>query len=391
MVANSASAKNVMKPHSEAKIRFYQMYLETYLRILISSQYVTEINIYDLFCGRGVYADGKTGSAIRAYETILKVWHDRHSDKRIVLHLNDKNKNHINSTRQYIEQRLFQEGQQSCEVVYSNEDASEMLKRLSEDAWKRSKRRGVRNFFFIDPYGYKHIRREFLEHLMDSGRSEIMLFLPISFMHRFTQHAFSENVTSGSLPLQQFLTRFFDESHPIRNEKIKVQEYIDYLTDAFSCGGKFFTASYPIERNESNSFALFFFSTHILGYENIQHLKWKMLDSWGFGFHQSAIQLNLFDDFFKSQWIEEKIESFRIRLFDFMIKENRTNGSIYYFTITNGFLPKHAKDVLRELQEENRLRIVDYHTGEIVNRKNQFKVDYGGYKNPKYLYQIKAK
>ena len=60
------SAKDVMKPHSEAKVLFYQKYLDIKLMILVCAHFTREIHIYDLFCGRGIYADGKKGSPIRA-------------------------------------------------------------------------------------------------------------------------------------------------------------------------------------------------------------------------------------------------------------------------------------------------------------------------------------
>lgn len=69
MAKKMTSAKDVMKPHSEAKVNFYQKYLEIKLLIVSSTKFVKEVHVNDLFCGRGVYADGKTGSAIRAYVT----------------------------------------------------------------------------------------------------------------------------------------------------------------------------------------------------------------------------------------------------------------------------------------------------------------------------------
>lgn len=388
MAKDKTSAKDVMKPHSEAKVRFYQKYLETHLLILSSAGFVKEIHIYDLFCGRGVYADGKTGSAIRAYETIREVRRQRPSSKRIVLHLNDKNPRHIEAVKGYIESH-YQDEEKPCEVVYTQKDATEMLARLAARSWYGRRVDGVQNVFFIDPYGYKEIRREFLEHLMDSGSSEILLFLPISFMHRFTRHAFSDEVTPGALPLKNLLTSFFHESHPIRTGKeMDVQEYIDHLTEAFTCGGRFYTTSYPIERNEKNQFALFFFSTSIFGYEKVLEQKWKMMDCWGFGFHLPEMQQGLFDEMFKKERLNEITEQFRVRLLDFMQRDCRTNKDMYRFAVESGFLPKHAKDVLRDLQKNGRLQIVDMNTGEVIEKRNHFYVDYKGYRNPSHLFQL---
>lgn len=385
MAKKRTSAKDMMNPHSEAKVNFYQKYLEIKLLILSSTPFVKEVHIYDLFCGRGVYADGKTGSAIRAYETIRKVRQERPSGKRLVLHLNDKNKKHIEAVREYIANHYPDE--RPCEVVYTSRDAGQMLRQLAARSWYGRAVSGVLNVFFIDPYGYKEIRREFLEQLMDSGDSEILLFLPISFMHRFTRHAFSEDVTPGATPLRNFISEYFPKKHPIRTEKLDVQQYIKYMTEAFSCGGKFYTTSYPIERNSHNQFALFFFSTSLFGYEKVLHMKWQMMDAFGFGFHQMVNQGVMFEDFFKQEKLNEMKEAFRVRLTNFM-KYARTNGELYKFTVTNDFLPKHVNDILRDWQKAGILQIVDMKTGEIIEKRNMFKVEYKAIRNPHLRFEL---
>ena len=296
MARKRSSAKDEMKPHSEAKVNFYQKYLETHLLILSCVRFVKEIHIYDLFCGRGVYKDGKTGSAIRAFETIRYVREQRPSDKRIVLHLNDKNKKFIEAVREYIESHYPNE--HPCEVIYSSEDAMRILQQIASMPWFG--KRNVHNVFFIDPYGYKEIKKDFLRQLLSPMTSEILLFLPISFMQRFTGHAISSKVTPGAMPLRNFITSFFPVGHPMRTgDEIDVQQYIEYLTEAFSFGGEYYTTSYPIERSSQNQFALFFLSTNLMGFEKVLEMKWKMVDACGFGFHLPEVQIGMFDEQFE--------------------------------------------------------------------------------------------
>ena len=68
--------KNTMQLHSQAKVKFYEEYLTRYLRILYKSSYIKRINIYDIFCGAGVYDDGKEGSPIVAYKAIKEVFYE---------------------------------------------------------------------------------------------------------------------------------------------------------------------------------------------------------------------------------------------------------------------------------------------------------------------------
>lgn len=51
--------KHNLMLHSRAKVEFYKNYLERYLRILCLSKYINNVNIYDVFCGMGIYEDGE--------------------------------------------------------------------------------------------------------------------------------------------------------------------------------------------------------------------------------------------------------------------------------------------------------------------------------------------
>lgn len=378
------SVKDVMKPHSEAKVSFYQKYLVQKLRVLSQVDWVKEVHVYDLFCGRGVYDDGKLGSAIRSYQTICQIRNQYPSDKRFVLHLNDLNPRHIESVRIYIENH-FDSEHPGCEVHYTNENASTYVEQVIADG--SQKKKAVQRLFFIDPYGYKDVKKAMLKGLMKLSGSEILLFLPISFMQRFTCHAFSEEATPGSQPLRCFLEDFFIQGHPIMKKSVDVQTYIDYLTEAFSFDGRYYTTSYPIERNVHNQFALFFLSSSTFDFQEILKIKWKLIDQWGFGFHQNHEE-TLFDDHFKQERIKEYMENFFVKLILF-IENGRTNNELYNFALKNGFRPQQIKDLLRKLQDEGQLEIIDIATGEEVMDRNKFYVDYNNRKKPLYRFILK--
>ena len=378
------SAKDVMKPHSEAKVNFYQKYLVQKLRILSQVAWAKDIHIYDIFCGRGVYDDGKLGSAIRTYQTICQIMEQYPSNKRFVLHLNDRNPRHIESVRNYID-GLYGEKSYKCEVQYTCEDACSLVKKLTTASSK--KELAGQELFFIDPYGYKQVSKNMLEGLMKMSGSEILLFLPISFMQRFTRHAFSDGATPGSQPLRHLLEEFFPDGHPIMKGNVDVQTYIDYLAEAFSFDGRYYTTSYPIERNVHNQFALFFLSKSAFDFQEILKIKWKLIDKYGFGFHLNRIK-TLFDEQFKQELINGYMENFRTKLILFL-ENGRTNNDLYTFALKNGFRPKHVKDLLRILQKENQLEIIDIVTGEVVKERNKFYVDYVYRKRPCYRFELK--
>lgn len=151
--------------------------------------------------------------------------------------------------------------------------------------WLMTIKKDERNLLFIDPYGYKSIHKDTLEKLMRNGKTEIILFLPVSFMHRFKDYALDPEASESVTPLRKFTEDFFPEGHPMRNgdEEMNVHDYIDYLKEAFSYGGKYYTASYQIEREKGKFFALFFMTSHLLGFEKILEVKWKLDEDDGNG------------------------------------------------------------------------------------------------------------
>lgn len=75
--------KETMKIHSRAKVDFYGRYLERYLEILNLVDFIHKINIYDVFCGMGIYKDGHKGSPIVAFDIIKNIYEKSKKRKSI--------------------------------------------------------------------------------------------------------------------------------------------------------------------------------------------------------------------------------------------------------------------------------------------------------------------
>ncbi len=386
-MTKACNAKSVMLPHSRAKVEFYQKYLELYLIILSAAGFSREINIYDVFCGRGIYDDGGVGSAIRAYKTILKVRKEHPSDTRIILHLNDKNASFIKNIKEYIDTH-FGNVPAPCQVVYTHRDAIDLLKEINANSLMSLPRQGVVNFFFIDPYGYKGITRDVLYNIMSRGSSEILLFLPVSFMHRFTHYAFNKKANQGAHALRKMIDSFFPPNHPIRSdEPMNIDDYIDNLTEAFGNQCLCYTASYSIERGKGNKFALFFFSHNAKGFENILNIKRKLVDAYGFGYHLAEGEQDLFRDHFKEVQIEKQNNECRTWLTNWLAGYARTNSAIYMDSLRRGYLPQQVNEVLRELQDNGQLFIFDLKENKELKKKNKFNIKYSERRSPSLLIQ----
>ena len=115
--------KSTMQIHSQAKVEFYHKYLELYLVILYNTKYIQVINIYDVFCGMGLYTDGHKGSPIVAYDTIKKIFESNGKIKKVHLFINDIDESRVYKVKEYIDKNNMQ--MQCCEVscfhVYNRE------------------------------------------------------------------------------------------------------------------------------------------------------------------------------------------------------------------------------------------------------------------------------
>ncbi len=386
-MAGKKKSQNTMLAHSRAKVEFYEKYLERYLPILSLSKYISTINIYDVFCGRGVYENGGEGSPVRALRAIVDAKKKYPSNTHIILQLNDKDEQNIDSVKKYIA-REVPGYDQYCDVKFASVDAERLLDKMA--IWLAITKNDERNLLFIDPYGYKAIHKDTIDKLMRNGKTEIILFLPVSFMHRFKGYALEAEVETIA-PLRSFTEDFFPEGHPVRNvdEEMNVHEYIECLKEAFSYDGKYYTSSYQIEREKGKFFALFFMTSNLLGFEKILEVKWDLDEEDGNGFVLSKVstQPSLFDDYFAEQKKNEHSNRLGGYLMDFL-KETRTNGDLYEFVLKKGYMSKHATDILKQLQDEGQLEVIDLTTGKPA-RKGAYYLKYEAVKKPKVRFRLK--
>lgn len=375
------TSKDVMLPHSDAKVTFYEKYLERYLAIMSVQKWQRVVNIFDVFCGRGVYKYGGLGSPIRAVQVIKKTKTDYPSNTVFHLYLNDLNKRHTANIKQYLEENI-PDHRQYVEIHYSNVDAEGLLERLCGSLMTTPKE--MRNLLFIDPYGYKSIHKETLNRLMSNGKTEILLFLPVSFMHRFTHVAFDQRRLRGTEPLKRFISDFFPEDHPVRSEEpMDVQQYIRELTNAFSYNGRYYTASFEIQRDKKNYFALFFICTNILAFDKVIDVKWKLDDAYGRGFRldNNAGIFPEFVDFFKQEREAQRVEIMRVALLNLLQERGRGNGELYEYTLRMGFRPSVASAALKQLQNNNLIETKPTGFNQKV-RKGAFYLDNKHYRVP---------
>jgi three-Cys-motif partner protein len=363
--------KNVMFPHTEAKLKFFGEYIKRYLRIIIRSKYYSRINLFDLFCGTGIYKNGKEGSPIIAFEIIKNLKDELLKyTTEISMYVNDSDTRKVDNVKKIIESL---NNENICNVEYHNDEFIDTLPQVlgKLNCYKYS----TKNLLFIDPYGYKDIHKNHIEYLLENGKTEIVLFIPISHMHRFQGIAIKDYNNPKYIKLRDFIHEFFPSDHPIRIGKVSVKKFIRYIKDSLSYSNKYYTSSYFIQRDNSNFNALFFITPNIFGLEKIIEVKWELDPIDGSGFRKNLdsnqYQLDGFFDFKFANDIENLIK-----------RGNIDNSELYRYTLINNYLPKHTNKVLKALQSENKINVFDIELNKEA-RKNSFYINYENYQKKK--------
>ncbi len=360
-MSNKKSQINLLN-HSEAKVKLFGDYIQKYLNIICNDGYTQAIHIIDLFSGPGVYENGGEGSPVIALKKIKQTFYqfiDKRPKKvpKIHCHFNDIDQEKITTLGNHIkDKKLHYPNFGTLNLI--NKDYLQIVDVLPS---KFKDFKDTKAFVFIDPFGYKEIKAEHILNLLNcNNNSEVLLWLPIQFMYRFSK-AGTPDV------LESFNSQLGIDKNKLKNE----WEYIHSLKEGFQSfiGNEYFVDSFTLKKEENTVFCLFFFSSHIRGYEKMLETKWDIDNEQGRGWKYNSNQSTLFSD----------LETNRLEdlLIDFLKKE-RTNGEIYEFSLREGFLPKHSTQILKKLQVDERLELTKEDNSKI--RKGAFYINYKEYK-----------
>lgn len=349
----SKESQLVMLEHSKAKVELFARYLSIYLNIISRVPFIKKIYLYDLFAGEGKYLNDEKGSPIITMECIKNHYYlNKETCPNIEIVFNDSRQSEIELDVLKIDRvKRFISGMFKPENVildFKHQEYNELIKEVISQLDKINE--SERALLFIDPWGYKEIKPQQLKEVIKNGKSEVILFLPISFMYRFAGKALIDENFAGGKPLEKFLTELFGGKIPDINNQIKFidevkKQFKDYL-------GIKYVDTFTIERGNKNYFCLFFFTSNKLGYYKMLNAKWDLDEESGRGFRISDNQQSSFFD-------EITAVDYTSMVKDFLKSKNVvTNKNLFDFGLENGFLPKHTKRVLDELKIKSQIETI---------------------------------
>lgn len=331
--------------HSDIKVKLLKLYLEKYINILALAKGVNEVEVFDLFCGEGVYENGKEGSPVIILKLIKDIYYRnkarQNTSVKFNCHFNDFNSAKIDKLSKYVSSKNLHYSEIGS-INYLNENY-EILK---EEIKTGKKKTGKKSFVFIDPYGYKGISIKDIEDMLADKQTEVLLFLPTQFMYRFEKEATPES-------LYDFLTEVLTE------EELGVSkngiEFIHNLRDGFGkrLSNKHYVDSFIITRDTNQYFALFFFTSHLYGFEKFLEAKWSIDEEEGRGWTPAFNKQDLFTEVL-SRPNTDKFEENLIKY----LKHQRSNIELHKFTIENRHLITHSVQILKSLQNEDKIEVL---------------------------------
>ncbi|HYG23357.1 MAG TPA: three-Cys-motif partner protein TcmP [Verrucomicrobiae bacterium] len=169
----------LLEPHSEAKLRVLQDYVEDYIAILCSNSFGLDrfrVTLIDGFCGGGIYANNREGSPFSLLRAVSAAEARLNCDGRTKSinidcewHFVDEAKEHIICLANALENLGF--GHKIGKSIFLHTGAfatrcDDILARLK----KRHPREGGRAIFFLDQCGYSQVTPQLIRRISGEVR-----------------------------------------------------------------------------------------------------------------------------------------------------------------------------------------------------------------------------
>ncbi|MBG0789445.1 MAG: three-Cys-motif partner protein TcmP [Desulfovibrionaceae bacterium] len=321
--------KIAYQAHTLTKLRLYEAYIKAWLPVFMTnSGRVSEIWLFDLFCGPGCDRNGRKGSPLILLNELTKYLHlpSTKNPPKINIIFNDRKKWKINRLTKIIEQRPPLPD--IVNIKLTSLPYADIFPHVAAVASKCS----TACFIFIDQCGINAIGDNYLRQLASFPITDWLAFVASSSARRFIKHK--------NLALHLNQKGAWKDAH--RTVADTCRELIanpDYFIVPFSI------------KHGNNIHGLLFGSSHPSGAEKFIKACWaedKNAGEANFdidGIIQNSSQLLKF--------FSKKLDAFEAELRDkIFVKEITNTKEAYEFALQFGVMASHAKAVLRKMKNE---------------------------------------
>jgi len=319
------------------KLKLFKASLSRWLVVVINDRYFEgPIQIFDLFSGPGCDVDGTSGSPLIICELIagnstrlLK------SGKKVVIIFNDSNVKKIKELQERLSS--FDFNGVSVKIQYFGESFKSVINELLP----QMRIKNSFNYVFLDQFGVTEVNGDLFKIMCSIPRVDLLFFMATSFLKRFANTGcFSE-------------VDFIDMKKLLKLPSHLVHRAVaEDFSKLVPTGQEYYMAPFSLKKGP-NLYGLIFGSSHIKGLRQFNEACWKVSQLIGDANwiteeekHLESEQLSLFEDANRPN----RLNAFERDLECAIISKELTNNrEIYLFTITKGFMPKHAKDVWKNM------------------------------------------
>lgn len=338
-----------------AKIEFYQNYIEVYLIKLLMG--FKKCFIADLFCGAGKNGN-KPGSPlilIDRVKYILTVPQLKNGANVYIL-FNDKNEDNIENLE--VELKKIEVNENINIFPIQRKGFRDILPSIL----KKLKNKITPKFFFLDPFTYSDVKMKDLHEIMSLKNTEILLFVPANHAYRFASDEKLKKDHKTRIFLEEFTTKRdsgykdIDDFIQSIKERIKHELNLDFVRPILLEGGKCKNALFLLTKNQEGMMLMNQIALN------------KSEDGKGFNVKN-----------YKQRTLFGTSGTFKFELFSSKLKNKMrtkgeiTNLEIIKFTISEEFLPKHAKIVLIDMIKNKELQVFNQ-SGKKITKNKKFSI-----------------
>lgn len=354
------------KPFTEEtkiKLEIFEKYAEAWIPTFIMADWCHEINIFDLFAGAGYDEEGTPGSSIRILGKILEYVGDIfQKGKRVIVYFNELDGEKFillkSACSDFIEHNKNLKrccDKKYLQINYSNKACENVFGEFYE------KIRKLPSLVYLDQNGVKFLSDEYFLKLADCKQVDFLYFISSSYFRRFGGRDEFRNILE--IDLDDFLRDPYRNTHQYVVQRLR--EKVPGLSK---------TKLYPFTiKKGRNIYGIIFGASHIRAVDKFLDIAWKTNPVNGnanFDIDGDDLKIDQPDLFGNIEYT--KIDYFKKQVRDKVINGDLiTNKDVYLFTLENGHIPRHSKDVLVEMKKDH---IIDFDgSSPLVNYDNVIK------------------
>ncbi|MBI4546589.1 MAG: three-Cys-motif partner protein TcmP [Ignavibacteriae bacterium] len=345
---------------TKAKLLIFEDYVKSWLPVFLASGVVrwNKINLFDFFAGPGADVAGFKGTPlIIIYELFPYHNHIKEKGLHVSLYFNEFDQKKCSTLKKKVE-----ELQKKYELPYQMRIEEEDFKNAFDKNYQLMSDQDSANLILLDQSGIKHITPEVFQKIVNLKATDFLFFISSSTIRRFSE-----------LPtIRQYIN--VNKANVEATEYYKVHRVVlDYYRSLLPSNRRYYLAPFSIKKGP-NIYGLIFGSGHILGIQKFLTTCWKADPERGeanFDIDKEKIIPGQFGLFTGRVEQTKKVDYFENELRSSILQAQLvTDEDVYIFSITNGFLPKNARKVVKELIIEGKLKKASYHLDYKVTKPN---------------------